>query len=98
MSSIAEVYSAGITDLQPWLGAQHARTQATMPMGRREEFAMTAISAFANAGGTPEQQRRIQRAGVPLADAHEHVNTDRVGLWLARWPACRWRGHSRRSG
>lgn len=83
VSSIAEVHAAGITDLQPWLGALHARTQTTMPMDRREEIAMTAISAFAKAGGAPEQLRRIQRAGIPLADAHEHVDTDRVGLWLA---------------
>lgn len=83
VSSIAEVHAAGITDLQPWLGALHARTQTTMPMDQREEIAMTAISTFAKAGGTPEQLRRIQRAGIPLADAHEHVGTDRVGLWLA---------------
>jgi hypothetical protein len=83
VSSIAEVHAAGITDLQPWLGALHARTQTTMPMDRREEIAVSAISAFAKVGGTPEQLRRIQRAGIPLADAHEHVDTDRAGLWLA---------------
>ncbi|WP_251151283.1 hypothetical protein [Cellulosimicrobium sp. Marseille-Q4280] len=83
LESVAEMHGAGVTDIAAWSGTLHKRTQATMRMERRTQAAMTAISTFAKAGGTVEQLRRAQRAGIPLVAAHEHVSSTPQELWAA---------------
>ncbi|GEL47180.1 hypothetical protein CHO01_22960 [Cellulomonas hominis] len=81
LESIAALHEAGVHDIKPWSAALHPRTQTTMPHERRVEEAMSQIARFARVGGTPEQLRRIQRAGIPLSNAAEHVDSTPEQLW-----------------
>lgn len=83
LSSIKELHAAGINDIEPWAQALHGQTQVTATWSNRVSAGMHYVAEFAKAGGTPRQLQRAQRAGVPLADAAQHVSSTPRQLWAA---------------
>ena len=79
------LHDAGVVDLVAFLapsaGTSRANSFAFERADDREKVAADAIAAFATAGGTGERLAVIQRAGIPVTHAHEHVHTEDL------WPA-----------
>ena len=81
----AELRSAGITDGVEWgtalRGTGRANALTMSGTATRDDLAAASFVAFAKAGGTPQLLAQMQRAGIPLTEAHEHVQADDV--WAA---------------
>ncbi|KQO98849.1 hypothetical protein [Leifsonia sp. Leaf264] len=76
------IAASGIDDLTPW--------HAALLDGRRANSihgfslygpAAAGLASFAAAGGTPDQLRIVQRAGIPIDQAHRFIRTR--DLWKA---------------
>ncbi|WP_433673753.1 hypothetical protein [Microbacterium gorillae] len=73
------LYGAGITDLQPWLAP--IRDGRRVNIDGDPQAAIEGLAAWVSAGGSPERLRAAQRAGIPITQAHEHVNDDDRTMW-----------------
>ncbi|WAC50283.1 hypothetical protein [Frigoribacterium sp. SL97] len=78
--------TAGITDITDWAEVtreNHRTNDADLygHPGGREDLVVHGFAAFKNAGGTPDELRRIQRVGVPIGIAHTFIGVD--NLWDA---------------
>lgn len=69
---------AGITDATEWTRALNGTARANRAVfhGAADHHAVAAegLAAWAKAGGTPEGLATAQRAGIPITEAHKHIN------------------------
>lgn len=79
------MFKAGILDAKPWAKALAGTGRANILVPREPGTVgiTTAMAAWAKAGGTAEGLAAAGRAGIPVAEAHAHVNSD---LWAAGAP------------